>query len=72
MNQDNKLHNSPLFFVGRMWAELVEWGKRHILIEGGELASEADFAIPRCTGTTEDTRVPVRETHEAWRRSQED
>jgi uncharacterized protein (TIGR00730 family) len=62
--------STPLIFVGQMWAELVEWGKRHMLIEGSELAGAADFAIPRCTGTIEETLAIVREAHEAWRRSQ--
>lgn len=68
--QVNKLYQTPLIFVGQMWAELVEWGKRHMLIEGSELASEADFTIPRCTLTVDDTIALVREAHEVWRRSE--
>lgn len=69
--QVNKLYNTPLIFVGEMWAELVEWGRRHMLVEGSELAGEADFTIPRCTLAVEDTVALVREAHAAWMKSQE-
>ncbi len=68
--QVNKLYNTPLVFVGQMWVELVEWGKRHMLIEGSELAGAADFTIPRCAASIEETVAIVRETHEAWKTSQ--
>jgi uncharacterized protein (TIGR00730 family) len=44
--QVRKLHNTPLIVVGKMWAELVEWGRRSMLRKGNELASEIDFTIP--------------------------
>lgn len=68
--QVRQLYRTPLIFVGRMWAELIEWGKRHMLVEGSELASAVDFTIPRCTGTVEETIALVREAHEAWKAGQ--
>ena len=29
--QVRKLYNTPLILVGKMWAELVEWGRRSML-----------------------------------------
>src|SRR6188768_945000 len=40
--QVRHLYNTPLIVVGKMWAELVEWGQRNMLREGNELASEID------------------------------
>lgn len=68
--QVRQLYRTPLIFVGRMWAELIDWGKRHMLVEGSELASPVDFTIPRCTGTVEETIALVREAHEAWKAGQ--
>jgi uncharacterized protein (TIGR00730 family) len=46
--QVRKLYNTPLIVVGKMWGELVEWGRCSMLREGNELASDIDFTIPRC------------------------
>src|SRR3954471_14640598 len=35
--QVRKLYNTPLVLVGKMWADLVEWGRRAMLQEGNEL-----------------------------------
>ena len=49
--QVRQLYSTPLILVGKMWAELVDWGKRSMLIDGSELASEVDFRIPHCVNT---------------------
>ncbi len=67
--QVRQLYSTPLIFVGAMWAELVEWGKRHMLIEGSELASAVDFTIPRCASSIEETIALVSEAHAAWQAS---
>src|SRR6476661_8799373 len=36
--QVRKSFNTPLILVGKMWPELVEWGRRSMLHEGSELA----------------------------------
>ena len=64
--QVRKLYNTPLILVGTMWAELVDWGRRSMLVEGGELASEVDFAIPHCVNTIEETVALIRENRAAW------
>jgi uncharacterized protein (TIGR00730 family) len=64
--QVRKLYNTPLIVVGKMWAELVEWGRRSMLRKGNELASEIDFTIPRCVNTIEETVALVRENRAAW------
>lgn len=64
--QVRKLYNTPLILVGRMWAELVEWAQRSMLVEGSELASEVDFKIPHCVNTIEETVAIIRENRAAW------
>lgn len=64
--QVRKLYNTPLILVGKMWADLVEWGRRSMLIEGSELASEVDFTIPHCVNTIEETVALIRENRAAW------
>jgi uncharacterized protein (TIGR00730 family) len=64
--QVRKLYNTPLILVGKMWAELVEWGRRSMLIKDSELASEVDFTIPICVKTIEETIAVIRENRAAW------
>jgi uncharacterized protein (TIGR00730 family) len=64
--QVRKLYNTPLILVGKMWAELVEWGRRSMLIKGKELASEVDFTIPHCVNTIEEAIGLIRENRAAW------
>jgi uncharacterized protein (TIGR00730 family) len=64
--QVRKLYNTPLIVVGSMWAELVEWGKKTMLVEGSELASDVDFAIPRCVSSVEETIELIRNNRELW------
>jgi uncharacterized protein (TIGR00730 family) len=64
--QVRKLYNTPLIVVGKMWAELVEWGCRSMLRKGNELASEIDFTIPHCVNTIDECVALIRENRAAW------
>jgi uncharacterized protein (TIGR00730 family) len=64
--QVRKLYNTPLILVGKMWAELVEWGRRSMLQEGSELASEIDFTIPHCANTIAETVDIIRKHRASW------
>src|SRR5262245_22925545 len=64
--QVRKLYNTPLILVGKMWAELIEWGRRTMLREGSELASDVDFTIPHCVNTVEETVALIRKNRDAW------
>jgi uncharacterized protein (TIGR00730 family) len=64
--QVRKLYNTPLVLVGKMWPELVEWGRRNMLKQGSELASEVDFIIPHCVSTIEETVALIRENRATW------
>src|SRR5947209_3465133 len=45
--------DTPLIFVGKMWAELVDWAKKHMLGEQ-PLASPGDMTIPHCLATADE------------------
>src|SRR4029450_3674015 len=64
--QVRKLYNTPLILVGKMWAELVEWGRRSMLIKGNELASEVDFTIPHYVNTIQEAIGLIGENRAAW------
>ena len=64
--QVTKLYNTPLIVVGKMWAELVEWGRRSMLQKNHELASEVDFNIPHCVNTMDECIALIRENQSAW------
>ena len=69
--QVRHLYNVPLILVGKMWADLVEWARKAMLIEGSELASDVDFEIPVCVNTIEETVALIRESRDAWLASQQ-
>lgn len=52
--QVRHVRDLPLIFVGEMWQELVEWGKRHMLNSGRPLVSPGDLDIPHCVDTVEE------------------
>ena len=64
--QVRKLYNTPLVLVGKMWQELVDWGRRSMLLKGRELASEVDFSIPHCVSTIEETVALIRQNRDLW------
>jgi uncharacterized protein (TIGR00730 family) len=64
--QVRKLYNTPLILVGKMWADLVKWGRGAMLKEGSELAGKVDFTIPHCVNTIEETVALIRENRSAW------
>jgi uncharacterized protein (TIGR00730 family) len=64
--QVRKLYNTPLILIGKMWAELVEWGRLSMLQESNELASPVDFEIPSCVDTPDQAIAIIRENRTEW------
>lgn len=64
--QVRKLYSTPLILVGSMWADLVDWGRRHMLLPGSELASDIDFEIPHCVTSIDETVALISKSREAW------
>src|SRR6516165_8913996 len=45
--QVRHLHDTPLILVGKMWGDLVEWARTHLVTSNPALASPEDMNIPR-------------------------
>ena len=70
--QVRKLHRTPLILVGRMWAELVAWGRQYFLRPEFELASPEDLLIPQCVESAQEAIALVRRRYEEWLREPAD
>ena len=64
--QVRKLHDVPLILAGRMYADLVEWCRRHMLRPDCPLASEGDMSIPVCVNDGPAILSIIRKHHAAW------
>jgi len=66
--QVRKLHDTPLVLAGKMYAELVEWCRNHMLRPDCPLASPQDMDIPVCVEDGPAILKVVRERYDAWKR----
>ena len=64
--QVQRLYNTPLILVGKMWSGLVEWARESMLKDGSELVSPIDLTIPHCVNTVEETVDLIRQNREKW------
>jgi uncharacterized protein (TIGR00730 family) len=67
--QVKRVRDTPLILVGKIWAELVEWARVHLLKPEQPLASPEDLGIPRCVNTADEAIVLLRAHHVTWRSS---
>jgi len=65
--QVKHIQNVPLILVGKMWADLVDWAKIHLLNSQPPLANPEDMSIPCCVNTADEAIALVREHHVRWR-----
>lgn len=63
---------TPLILVGKMWAELVDWARAHLLTSTPPLANPEDMNIPHCVNTADEAIALVREHHARWLREPKD
>jgi uncharacterized protein (TIGR00730 family) len=68
--QVRHMSDAPLIFVGKMWGELVDWARKH-MVTGQPLASPQDMDIPRCLATADEAIALIREHHARWLRGQQ-
>ena len=66
--QVRKLHRTPLILIGRMWADLIKWGRQHLLQPDLALVSSEDLDIPRCVDTAQEAVSIIRPRYEEWLR----
>jgi uncharacterized protein (TIGR00730 family) len=65
--QVQHVQDTPLILVGKMWADLVDWARTHLVTSQPPLANPEDMAIPRCVNTADEAIALVREHHARWR-----
>jgi uncharacterized protein (TIGR00730 family) len=64
--QVRHVQDTPLIFVGKMWADLVEWAKNHMLATQPPLASPKDMAIPHCVNSADEAIALIRDNYAKW------
>jgi uncharacterized protein (TIGR00730 family) len=64
--QVRHVHDTPLILVGKMWADLVDWARTHLLTTQPPLANSEDITIPRCVNTADEAIALIRVHHARW------
>jgi predicted Rossmann-fold nucleotide-binding protein len=64
--QVRHVRDTPLILVGKMWADLVDWAKTHLVTSQPPLANAEDMSIPRCVNTADEAIALLREHHTRW------
>jgi len=64
--QVRQLQNTPLILAGKMYEELVAWGRTSMLRPEIPLASPEDFVLPQCVEDGAGILRIIREHHAGW------
>src|SRR5206468_4997616 len=64
--QVRHLNDTPLLLVGKMWADLVDWARTHLVASLPPLAKPEDMTIPRCVNTADEAIALIRQHHARW------
>lgn len=64
--QVRQVQNTTLILIGKMWSELMEWAKIHMLRPELPLVNPEDLSIPRCMSTADEAISLIREHHARW------
>lgn len=64
--QVRHVSNTPLIFIGKMWSDLVEWARKHMVDGPVPLANAEDISIAVCLNTADEAIALLRERHDKW------
>jgi uncharacterized protein (TIGR00730 family) len=64
--QVRHVRDTPLILVGKMWADLVDWARNHLVTSQPPLANPEDMAIPVCVTTADEAIALIRQYHAKW------
>lgn len=64
--QVNMMYDCPLIMVGRMWRDMVDWGRSYWVDSEPQLADASDINIPQCVDTAEQAVELIRKHYTAW------
>ncbi|MCG3205523.1 MAG: hypothetical protein KCHDKBKB_02245 [Elusimicrobia bacterium] len=66
--QVQKLGQTPLILIGKMWPDLIKWAEKHLLRSDLNLVNPADLKIPKCVETADQAVEIIRHRYEKWRK----
>lgn len=69
--QVKTIYRAPLIMVGRMWPDLVDWGRRYWIDKEPQLADPSDMEIPQCVDTAEKAVQLIRQHYSVWQAESE-
>jgi uncharacterized protein (TIGR00730 family) len=64
--QVRHVHDTPLILVGKMWADLVDWARAHLVTSQPPLANPEDMNIPHCVSSADEAIALIREHRAQW------
>jgi uncharacterized protein (TIGR00730 family) len=64
--QVRHVKNTPLIFIGKMWSDMVDWARKHMVSGSTQLASEEDISIAICLNSADEAIDFLRKQHETW------
>lgn len=67
--QVRHVQNTPLILVGKMWADLLDWARQHLIASDPPLASPEDMSIPVCVNTGDEAIALIRASHARWQQN---
>jgi uncharacterized protein (TIGR00730 family) len=68
--QVRKLYDTPVLLVGKMWTELLNWARTHMVESGHNLADAVDMNIPQCVDCLDDAVAVIRKHYDRWEREE--
>jgi uncharacterized protein (TIGR00730 family) len=64
--QVKKLQDTPLIFVGEMWADLVRWADQFMVNGSTAMVNPEDLAIPECVDNFDAAIALLHQAHTQW------
>ena len=64
--QVRKLQHVPLILIGKMWSELIEWARKHMLNPENPLIGTDDLKIPQCASTAQEALSLIEPAYARW------
>ncbi|MBI5586098.1 MAG: LOG family protein [Deltaproteobacteria bacterium] len=69
--QVRKLYDTPILLVGKMWTDLLNWARLHMVESGRRLADPVDMDILQCVDCQEDAVKIIQKQYERWKQETE-
>ncbi len=64
--QVRHIKDTPLIFVGKMWGDLIEWVKKHMINSETPLVNPEDISIAVCLNSADEAIDLLRKHHDQW------